>query len=75
MELNRAVKASAKKDRRPWLEEALRGGAWRDVRNVSRPAKHKQGRLRDLAGKLVDSSERAETLAEYLEQVQWKDVV
>ena len=74
VDLNRSVKASAKKDRRLWLEEALRGGAWRDVRKLSKPPKHKQGRLRDLDGKLVDSSGRAETLAEYLEQVQWKEV-
>ena len=32
---------------------------------------NKQGRLRDLSGNLVSSEERAETLAEYLERVQW----
>ena len=33
--------------------------------------KHQQGRLKNRNGQLVSSEERAETLAEHLEKVQW----
>ena len=38
---------------------------------MRKPAKPQQGRLRNLAGELVESDLRAETLAEHLEQIQW----
>ena len=43
------------------------------MRKLSRPLQHKQGRQRDLSRALVDSTERAETLAEYLEKVHWSE--
>ena len=46
---------------------------WRleQVRKLPKAPRIKQGRLRDLDGKLVGSERRSETLAEYLEKVQW----
>ena len=69
--LNKAIKQSAKMDRKVWLNISLDGGNWSAIRSLTRQRKHKQGRLRDLNGQFVDSSMRAETLAEYLEKVQW----
>ena len=73
LQLNKLVKQSAKADRRAWLNEALENGDWSEIRKLKQPPKHRQGRLRDLTGALVNSEERAETLAEYLEKVQWSD--
>ena len=47
-------------------------GDWKSLKKLRSPPKPKQGRLKDLAGQTVSSEERAETLAEHLEQVQWQ---
>ena len=69
--LNRKVRSAAKVDRKMWPNESLRQGTWDCVRKLRKPASHKQGRLRNLNGDLVGSELRSETLAEYLETVQW----
>ena len=38
---------------------------------LKKGVKRQQGRLRNLNGELVSSEQRAETLAEHLEKVQW----
>ena len=50
----------------------LKSGDWQAIRSVRRGSQPKQGRLRDLSDKLVGTEQRAETLAEYLEKVQWE---
>ena len=50
----------------------LQENTWEAIKGIRKGCQPKQGRLRDLIGKLVDSAFRAETIAEYLEQVHWQ---
>jgi len=45
--------------------------SWDQVRKLRRKTCHKQGRLKDSSGQYVASDERAQTLATYLQDVQW----
>lgn len=70
--LSSQVRASAKKDRRTYLETELENGSWKSIRRLLQgPAKKHPG-IKILQCELVDSGERAETLAEYFEKIQWK---
>lgn len=71
--LHKKVKASAKRNREQWLNDLASTGSWRDVRLLRRHKQQvaNQGRLKDSAGVFVDTEQRAETLAVYLERVQW----
>ena len=69
--LNKSVHKSARADRAAWLDNLVKDGTWEGVRKLRRPRKANQGRLRDEAGNLVSSESRAETMAAYLERVQW----
>ena len=69
--LAKQVKTSAKRDKQEWLDSLAASGNWSALRQLRRPSPPKQGRLTDLSGQLVSSECRAETLAEYLEKVQW----
>ena len=69
--LHKAVRRSAKIDKGRWLDDSVANGSWRNVRNLRKPPAARQGRLKDRAGELVSSEERAETMAAYLEKVQW----
>ena len=66
----KAFRASISRDRAAWLEELTTTGDWKQIRKLRKGFCPKQGRLRDLDGNLVDSDQRAETLANYLEKVQ-----
>ena len=46
-------------------------GSWSQVRKLRQKPKLNQGRLHDSAGNLVSSEERAQTFAEYLQDIQW----
>jgi len=70
-DLNKAIRRSAKADRRKWLDEMLQTGDWSQVRRLRKGVKPHQGRLKDSMGQLVSSDERAETFAKHLEHVQW----
>ena len=54
------------------MERLLQDGDWKHVKSIRKPKPVKSGRLRDSAGRLVESSEWAETMADHLERVQWK---
>jgi hypothetical protein len=69
--INKAIKVSAKADRRRWLDETVEKGGWQAVRGIRKGFAPKPGRLRDMSGNLVDSSARADTMADYLEKIQW----
>ncbi len=71
MVLSSAVRTSVKNDRAEWLNRALASGDWHQIRKLRKRSPANQGRLRDSQGKVVSSEERAETLAEYLESIQW----
>ena len=45
-------------------------GDWSQIRSLRKGIRPAQGRLKDLAGELVSSEQRAQTMAEYLERVQ-----
>ena len=70
-DFNRRIKASARSDRKIWLSHCLASGDWSAIRKLRTKPKICQGRLRDMTGNLVSSDRRPETLAEYLEQIQW----
>jgi len=72
MKVNKNVKASAKADRRAWLDALVEDGSWHAVKAAKKDHKHQHGRLKNRAGELVSSDERTEAFAEYYEQVQWK---
>ena len=69
--LHKAVKRAAKADRGAWLNDLVAEGSWRGIKALKFPRRVRHGRLRDEHGELVSSECRAETLATYLEKVQW----
>ena len=70
-QIHKLVRASAKKDKRQYLTDLAGTGSWINLRKLRKPALHSQGRLRGTDGELVSSDARAETFAQYLENVQW----
>ena len=69
--LNKLIKQSAKADRRTWIEEQLQNGNWSAVKRYRKGFCPPPGRLQNSKGDLVDTSQRADTLATYFENVQW----
>ncbi len=70
-ELHTLIRKSAACDKWQFLFNMAEGGSWDAVKLFRQLSTIKQGRLRSLSGKFVSSEEGAETLAEYLEKVQW----
>ena len=70
-ELNKITRASAKADRRDWLEQQLGDGNWTAIKAHRKGFKPTLGRLQNQAGELVESSMRADTMATHFETVQW----
>ena len=70
-QLNNRIKQSVKKDRADWLDYLLAAGDWGEIRKLRKGFCPNQGRLKNAAGHLVDSNDRAETLAQYNSEVQW----
>ena len=62
------IKASVKRDRTSWLENLTATGNWNEIRKLRKGFVPNQGRLKNMAGDLVESNLRAETLAEHLER-------
>ena len=73
--LGKRIRRSARRDRARWLDVIASSWSWHAIKqdrvNDHGPSKT-QGRLRELQGSVVDSNERAQTLADYFEQVQWR---
>ncbi len=69
--LNKQIRTSAKRDRAVWLSGVTTGGSWSAIRQLRRPRPPQRGKLNNLDGVAVESHERAETLADHLEKVQW----
>ena len=70
--INKTVRKSVRADKAVWLNAALEDGSWQGIRKLRRPRKPNQGRLQDENGHLVSSECRADTMATYLETVQWR---
>ena len=69
--LQKAVRKSARIDRKNWLLELAGNGGWSNWNKLRRGQKHTQGRLQNAEGGAVSSNERADTFATYLQDVQW----
>ena len=82
----RCVPSSSFKPARPWITAITHSVDWKlgtaagypmatgkEIRKLRRNPKsnHLRGRLRDMQGNMVDSDQRAETLAECFAKVQW----
>ena len=70
--LHKAARKSAKDDRAAWLDTAVEDGTWGGIRKLKHKRRANQGRLRDEDGELVSSEARADTMAAFLEKVQWR---
>ena len=70
--LNKEVRRSVRLDGTVWVDACLAEGSWDALRALRRPPSRKQGRLWDVSGELVSSEFRADTMATYLEEVQWR---
>jgi len=70
-DLNKQVQVAARADKKHWLDEAIEHGGWQTVRSL-RKIQTRHGRLRDKHGDLVDAEKKAETMADYLQEEQWK---
>ena len=66
------MRKAVEQDKATFLEEAVASGSWRAIRKLKKPKAAKQGRLRNTAGELVSSEDRADAMATYLETVQWR---
>ena len=69
--LTKDLKRQVKVDKTNWLKDLASSSTWGDIRKLRRPRKPAQGRLTISSGTLVDSDERANMLATYLQNVQW----
>ena len=58
-------------DRAEWLDQMLATGDWSEIRKLNKGVKRQQGRLKDFTGKLVNSEEKAKTLANHFKKIQW----
>lgn len=59
-------------DRRCWLESQISDGSSSSVKFLKRGRIVKHASIRNLSGDLVGMSDKAHTLADYLELVQWQ---
>ena len=69
--MNKLIKYSVKIDRSLWLNDLISNASWTQIRKLRKPPKNAQGRLLNIHGDHVFTNERAETLAEYYEKMQW----
>ena len=70
-QLNLQIKQPVRRDRTAWLDSLLHTGDWNETRKLRKAASRRPGRLRDQAGTLQSSDERAETFANFLASTQW----
>ena len=69
--LHGKVKQSVKMDRSQWLDDLLKTGDWNEIRRLRKGHRPQSRRLKNADGNVVESDQRAETLANYFESVQW----
>ena len=70
--MNREIKQWARYDRKQWLLGILDDGTWSSIKKHRRGFVPKLGRMRNMAGELVESEQKAETMADYFEKIQWQ---
>ena len=69
--VNKLIRRRARLDREEWLNNLVASGEWSSIRFLYRTKVPCHGKLRNLAGELVESSQRADTFAQYLAGVHW----
>ncbi len=71
-EMQKQVRNSVRVDKAAWLENMLADGRWDDLKKFRNPRRTKPGQLRNKDAELVSSEDRADTMAAYLETLQWR---
>ena len=69
--LQKAVKRSVRRDKRAYLTDILKSGDWNVVKRHKKAFEPRTHRLTDATGKLVGTSQTAETQAQYYSAHQW----
>ena len=69
--MNGLLKRQIQMDKSTWLKGLAGSGSWEDIKKLRHPRRPPQGRLQNSAGVLVNSDDRADTLALHLQNVQW----
>ena len=70
--MQRAIRVSAREDRKKWLCDLAGFGQWSDIQRLRGKKSVHQGRLLNEHGIAVSSEDRPDTFGKYLEQVQWR---
>ena len=70
--LHKEIRLWAKRDRTVWMEKMLADGSWHQLKKIRKPKVPKRSKLRDPSGELVESMQWADTMANYLEDIQWR---
>ena len=73
MKLNTEIRKSAKYDRSTWINKQIENGTWQELKRFRKGTTRKHVGVRNLNGVIGSVAERAETLAEYFEKVQWQN--
>ena len=68
---NKKTKQAVCKDRSNWLSALIKSGAWEELKALRAKPQRRYGRLRDRDGHITASDEKACTLADYFETIQW----
>ena len=69
--LSKSVKSAVAQDRSAWLNNLVADGDWSAIRRLRKGFAKQQGRLKDALGTFVSSDQRADTLGQYLQDIQW----
>ena len=70
--LHNKIRNSVKTDRKQWLDVQLVGVGWKQIKALKSCPTKKPLQVRGVDNTLVSSEARADTLADYFENVQWK---
>ena len=70
--LHKQVRASAKKDKQKFLDNEVLTGGWQAIKRLRMVPAKKYATIRNAEGDLVGSNLRADTMAAYFQNVQWK---
>ena len=72
IKIQKEIRNSVKHDRCDYLDTLAGGGTWSDLKKLRQGPSRMKGRLRNLEGVVVESDQKAETLADYFAKVQWR---
>ena len=70
--LHKQIRGCIKDNKKKWLNDQLSGGGWGAIKSLKKGPTKKPMQVRGADNMLVSSEERADTLADYFEKVQWK---